>query len=47
MAQYFWVFWTRPPNSTWKNTYVLGEISSSGEVTLYKNPSDQTVPDSD
>ena len=40
----FWEFWTRPPNCTWKNnTYILGEISSSGGATLYKNPSDQTV----
>ena len=25
--------------------YILGEILSSGGATLYKNPSDQTVPD--
>ena len=27
----------------WMTKYIIGEIFSSGRVTLYKNPSDQTV----
>ena len=27
----------------WMTKYIIGEISSSGRATLYKNPSDQTV----
>ena len=27
----------------WMTNYIIGEIFSSGGVTLYKNPSDQTV----
>ena len=27
----------------WMTKYIIGEISSSGGATLYKNPSDQTV----
>ena len=32
--------WTIELNMT---KYIIGEIFSSGEATLYKNPSDQTV----
>ena len=39
----FWKFRTRPPNCIWKNTQLLGEITSSSISTLYKNPSDHTV----
>ena len=28
----------------WMTKYIIGEIYSSGGATLYKNPSDQTVP---
>ena len=28
----------------WMTKYIIGEIFSSGRATLYKNPSDQTVP---
>ena len=28
----------------WMTKYIIGEIFSSGGATLYKNPSDQTVP---
>ena len=28
----------------WMTKYLIGEIFSSGGATLYKNPSDQTVP---
>ena len=28
----------------WMTKYVIGEIFSSGGATLYKKPSDQTVP---
>ena len=27
----------------WMTKYLIGEIFSSGDATLYKNPSDQTV----
>ena len=27
----------------WMTKYIIGEFSSSGGATLYKNPSDQTV----
>ena len=27
----------------WMTKYIIGEISSSGGATLYKNPSDQNV----
>ena len=27
----------------WMTKYIIGEIFSSGEATLYKNPSNQTV----
>ena len=29
----------------WMTKYIIGEIFSSGGATLYRNPSDQTVPD--
>ena len=43
MAQQFSIFWITPLNCGWQNTYLIGEIVSSGGATLYKNPSDQTV----
>ena len=27
----------------WMTKYIIGEFSSSGRATLYKNPSDQTA----
>ena len=32
------------PNELWMTKYIIGEIFTSGGATLYKNPSDQTVP---
>ena len=43
MAQQFSIFWITPLNELWMTKYIVGEIFSSGGVTLYKNPSDQTV----
>ena len=44
-------FYDRPStnNTTeiWMTKYIIGEIFSSGGATLYKNPSDQTVPNNE
>ena len=40
MAQRFSIFWITP---LWMTKYIIGEIFSSGGVTLCKNHSDQTV----
>ena len=40
MAQRFSIFWITPLTK-----YIIGVIFSSGGATLYKNPTDQTVPE--
>ena len=37
MAQYFWEFWTRPPNCTWKNTYLVKFLAPAEQLCI-KNP---------